>query len=178
MLRLIYALKCPFTNNIHYIGKSSNGLIRPYSHLTKSHSEKINEWVESLSFTGHKPNVEVLEYVEDHLDINERELYHIQDKLNKGCYLLNLNLITPLLITTNLKESLKDLKYNEINHISKIIKERRRALNMNQKDLAEKSGIALTVVRKIEQNKTNVSLESLINILGLLGFKLDVKKAR
>ena len=45
MKRLIYCLKCPFTKEIHYVGKSSSGMIRPLSHLNKSHSDKINEWV-------------------------------------------------------------------------------------------------------------------------------------
>ena len=33
--RLVHALKCPFTNEVHYIEKTTNGMIRPSSHLKK-----------------------------------------------------------------------------------------------------------------------------------------------
>ena len=38
---LIYGLFCPITDELHYVGKSSNYLLRPLQHLTDSHSEKI-----------------------------------------------------------------------------------------------------------------------------------------
>ena len=61
--RLIYALCCPFTDNIHYIGKTTVGMSRPLQHATKSHSVKVKEWVESIKEIGHGPVVRILETV-------------------------------------------------------------------------------------------------------------------
>jgi hypothetical protein len=58
---IIYGLYCPFTDNIHYIGKSTVGMLRPLSHMTKSHSTKINEWVSQLKVLGYKPIIKILE---------------------------------------------------------------------------------------------------------------------
>ena len=73
--RLIYSLRCPFTNEIHYIGKSTQGMIRPLTHLSNSHSEKIKEWVNNLKEIGHAPVVNVIEYVSIDDDIDNRERY-------------------------------------------------------------------------------------------------------
>jgi hypothetical protein len=36
--RLIYSLRCPFTDDVHYVGKTTAGMVRPLKHLTKRKS--------------------------------------------------------------------------------------------------------------------------------------------
>lgn len=175
MKRLIYCLKCPFTKEIHYVGKSSSGMIRPLSHLNKSHSDKINEWVENLKLLGYKPEVEILEYVPEECDLEEREIYYISKFYNKNHLLMNLKNISPKLINSKLDNL---LNYNEydLSHISKFIKERRKQCNLTQTELSDKSGVALTVIRKIEQNNFNINIDGLLTILSMFGHTLDIKK--
>ena len=65
---LIYGLKCPFTKEIHYIGKTTQGMLRPLQHLSKSQNEKVREWVNSLKELGHAPGIEI---IEDNINIEE-----------------------------------------------------------------------------------------------------------
>ena len=43
--------------------------------------------------------------------------------------------------------------------LADFLKEKRRYVGITQKELADKSGLALTVIRKIAQGKVNLSLE-------------------
>jgi y4mF family transcriptional regulator len=56
--------------------------------------------------------------------------------------------------------------------LSEFVKERRKAVNLTQEEFAERAGVALTVIRKIEQNKTNLNLEKVNQILKMFGHKL------
>lgn len=174
--RLIYTLNCPFTDEVHYVGKSTQGMLRPLSHLTNSHSEKIKEWVAALKELGHAPVVKVIEYVSLEEDIDARELFYIQKELNKGSLLLNSCLIKPLLINPMLSQILGEGPNFDFLHIATAIKERRKKLNLTQEVFADKTAVALTVIRKLEQGKTNVNLESLIQVLKMLNLKLDIKQ--
>ena len=44
-----------------------------------------------------------------------------------------------------------------MNLLSEFVKTRRKQLGITQEEFAEKSGVALTVIRKIEQGKENLS---------------------
>jgi DNA-binding XRE family transcriptional regulator len=174
--RLIYALCCPFTDNIHYIGKTTVGMSRPLQHATKSHSVKVIEWVESIREIGHKPEVRILETVTLEDDLDARERYWIQLRLNKGDLLLNDILITPLLISNDLDIRLGDGEGYDMKRISKFIKERRKLVGLNQEDFAYKCGIGLKTLRKIEQANTNIQLDGLLIVLKMFGCTLDVIK--
>lgn len=176
MSRIIYALKCPFTKEIHYIGKSEKGIVRPSKHLKKSHSEKINDWVNSLKIIGHKPEIEILEKVSENVNIDERESYYIRKYLSKGNILLNSILYNSNLVVDKFENHLIENKENNINEISEFIKQRRKALGITQEDFSNRSGVALTVLRKIEQYKTNVNLESLLRLLEMFGYTITIKK--
>jgi DNA-binding XRE family transcriptional regulator len=176
--KLIYALCCPFTNEIHYIGKSTQGMIRPMQHLNKSHSEKINEWVNDLKQIGHVPSVNVLEYVSLNEDLDSRERYWIQLELNKNSFLLNSCLVSPLLISNDLEIILGNGAGMEHLRIAKFVKERRKQIKLDQKTFAEKAGVALTVLRKIEQGKTNLNYESILQVLKMFGCTLDIIKIK
>jgi y4mF family transcriptional regulator len=176
--RLIYSLCCPFTNEVHYIGKSTHGMIRPLNHLSNSHSEKVKEWVNNLKEIGHVPIVKVLEYVSLEEDIDGRERYWIQREINKGSLLLNSFLITPLLIESKLDNLLGSGENMESFKIGVFIKERRKRLKMNQEEFAGRAGVALTVVRKLEQGKTNLNIDSLLQVLKMFGCTIDVAKIK
>lgn len=174
--RLIYALKCPFTNSIHYIGKSTQGMIRPLQHLKQSHSKKINQWVNELQQLGHCPVVDVLEYINISDDIDTRERYWIQKELNNGAYLLNSFLISPLLISPNLEQILSDDDGFDMLKIATFVKEKRKQIKMTQPEFSERFGISLKVIRKIEQGKTNIMLDGLFEVLHIFGSTIEVAR--
>lgn len=176
MPKIIYALKCPFTKEVHYVGKSTSGIVRPLSHIRKSHSDKINEWVESLKGVGGRPEIDVLEYVSDKTNIDEREIHYIKKYLSKGNVLLNSVLYDAVLVTEKFEKHLS--KNNELNIdvISQFIKTRRKQVGLTQEQFAERSGVALTVLRKIEQGNININLSGLLNILAMFGHKISVSK--
>lgn len=60
--------------------------------------------------------------------------------------------------------------------IGHFIQEKRRQTGLTQGEFALKCGMALTVIRKIEQGKTNVSFESVLLLLKMFGSKLTVAK--
>tara|TARA_R110000868_G_scaffold271222_1_gene530660 strand:- start:53 stop:274 length:222 start_codon:yes stop_codon:yes gene_type:complete len=56
--------------------------------------------------------------------------------------------------------------------LSAFVKERRKEVNLTQQEFADRAGVALTVVRKIEQGKTNLNLEKVNLVLRMFGHKL------
>ena len=60
----------------------------------------------------------------------------------------------------------------KMNKISEFVKQKRKQLGFTQEELAEKAGVALTVIRKIEQNKDNLSLSKVNQVLLLFGHVL------
>ena len=174
--RLIYSLSCPVTNEVHYIGKSTQGMLRPLEHLKQSHSNKIKEWVNTLKELNNAPIINVIEYVPFEEDLDGRERYWIQYYLNKGNNLLNSVLVSPLTITHNLDELLGDGNGMEMSKIGNFIKTKRKSFNLTQPEFATKSGVALTVLRKIEQGKTNINISGLLQILKMFGCTIDVIK--
>lgn len=49
------------------------------------------------------------------------------------------------------------------------MKTRRKQLKLTQEELAMKAGVALTVIRKIEQEKENLSLSKVNQVLKMFG---------
>ena len=59
------------------------------------------------------------------------------------------------------------------------VKEKRKEAGLSQQEFAERAGVALTVVRKIEQNKGNLNLEKVNQVLKMFGHELapvEIKK--
>lgn len=56
--------------------------------------------------------------------------------------------------------------------IAAFVKSRRKQLKLTQEDLALKAGVALTVIRKIEQGKDNLSLIKVNQVLQMFGHVL------
>lgn len=52
------------------------------------------------------------------------------------------------------------------------VKERRKEVRLTQEEFAERAGVALTVVRKIEQGKTNLNMDKVNLVLRMFGHEL------
>ena len=59
-----------------------------------------------------------------------------------------------------------------MNDLSDFVKTKRKQLDLTQEEFAEKAGVALTVIRKIEQCKENLSLSKVNQVLHLFGHVL------
>ena len=53
--------------------------------------------------------------------------------------------------------------------LADFVKEKRKEVNLTQEEFAERAGVALTVVRKIEQGKDNLNLEKVNQVLKMFG---------
>jgi y4mF family transcriptional regulator len=56
--------------------------------------------------------------------------------------------------------------------LSEFVKERRKEVGLTQEEFAERAGVALTVVRKIEQGKTNLQMDKVNLVLQMFGHEL------
>ncbi len=56
--------------------------------------------------------------------------------------------------------------------LAEFVKERRKEVNLTQEEFAERAGVALTVVRKIEQGNTNLNIEKVNLVLSMFGHEL------
>ncbi|PKQ45952.1 helix-turn-helix domain-containing protein [Confluentibacter flavum] len=59
-----------------------------------------------------------------------------------------------------------------MNELSEFVKTRRKDVNLTQEEFAERAGVALTVVRKIEQGKTNLNMDKVNLVLSMFGHEL------
>ena len=59
--------------------------------------------------------------------------------------------------------------------LAEFVKTKRKQLGLTQEEFADKAGVALTVVRKIEQGKENLSLSKVNQVLILFGHVLAPK---
>ena len=65
--------------------------------------------------------------------------------------------------------------------LAEFVKERRKEVNLTQEEFAERTGVALTVVRKIEQGKTNLNMDKVNLVLQMFGHTLapvDIKELK
>ena len=56
--------------------------------------------------------------------------------------------------------------------LSEFVKDRRKGVNLTQEEFAERTGVALTVIRKIEQGKTNMNFDKVNLVLKMFGHEL------
>lgn len=56
--------------------------------------------------------------------------------------------------------------------LAEFVKERRKEVNLTQEEFAERTGVALTVLRKIEQGKTNLNMDKVNEVLRMFGHEL------
>ena len=62
--------------------------------------------------------------------------------------------------------------------LAAFVKDRRKEVNLTQEAFAERAGVALTVVRKIEQGKTNLNMEKVNLVLSMFGHELAPVKSK
>ena len=62
--------------------------------------------------------------------------------------------------------------------VSEFVKERRKEVRLTQEEFAERAGVALTVVRKIEQGKTNLNMDKVNLVLRMFGHELVPVKSK
>lgn len=56
--------------------------------------------------------------------------------------------------------------------LAAFVKQRRKEANLTQEEFSERAGVALTVIRKIEQGKTNLNMEKVNLVLQMFGHEL------
>lgn len=61
--------------------------------------------------------------------------------------------------------------YN-MSELADFVKTKRKQLDLTQEEFAEKAGVALTVIRKIEQGKENLSMSKVNQVLHMFGHEL------
>ena len=61
--------------------------------------------------------------------------------------------------------------------LAEFVKVRRKEANLTQEEFAERAGVALTVIRKIEQGKENLNLEKVNQVLKMFGHELGPVRA-
>jgi hypothetical protein len=164
---IIYVLNCPITKKPVYVGKSINGVERPFLHIDeKSHSEKVNRWVKSVKQRNKEPQVYIVEHDVDEKFLDAKETFWINYYLSKGVQLLNQKGIDPALLL----EVKMDVEEDPLYEIRMFIINKRKKMKLTQVELSEKAGVGLKVVRDIEQGrKSNFQTGPLLKILNLLG---------
>ena len=164
---IVYVLNCPITKKPVYVGKSTQGVERPFTHIAeKSHSDKVNRWVKYLKEMGKQPQVYLVENDVDDKLLHAKETFWINYYITKGNLLLNQVGIDPVLLINyheafDVDDPLSDIRSYIIN--------KRKQFKLTQPQLAEKAGVALTIIRKIEQGKNNINMDSLFKVLKILG---------
>jgi len=56
--------------------------------------------------------------------------------------------------------------------LAAFVKARRLEVHLTQEEFADRAGVALTVVRKIEQGKTNLNMDKVNLVLRMFGHEL------
>jgi len=62
--------------------------------------------------------------------------------------------------------------------LANFVKTKRIEVKLTQEEFAERAGVALTVIRKIEQGKENLNLEKVNQVLKMFGHTLAPVNAR
>jgi len=189
---IIYGLKDPRSDEYKYVGKSVNGIERAKSHITYSHNPLVSEWIRELREYNYSPDVIVLENVSDWTLLVDKEKYWVGKLTEEDHDLLNV-LITDSFNNSietynkKLKEQLEErgrileeklnkslMQFGDESTLGEIIKRRRKILNITQEQLSEVSGIGKNTINKIELNKTNPTINTVMKILDTLGYELFI----
>ncbi len=61
------------------------------------------------------------------------------------------------------------------NKLGRIIQNRRIALSLNQKDVAEMAGMTIKTIYAIENNKGNPTIQAFLKLLEVLGLDISIQ---
>ena len=84
----VYALTCPDSGKVRYVGRSKNILSRYYGHRSATKDLPVNQWCKKLSRNGKAPEIKVLE---KHAEPEKVEAKWIKAFRDKGEADLNLH---------------------------------------------------------------------------------------
>jgi len=174
--RIIYALRCPVTNNPTFISQCIVGSGDPLFYIKNiSYGNKINDWISYLNSTGYDPIIEILDYGYDDSLMAAKEKFWIEYFISKGHLLLNQESVSSSTLQ-NIETSALD-QDDPLYDIRVYVKTRRKLLKLTQLELSSKSGLGLRFIRGIEQGKkTNFSTDCIIKLLNCLGrVKITIK---
>jgi y4mF family transcriptional regulator len=62
--------------------------------------------------------------------------------------------------------------------LADFVKQKRKQANLTQEEFADRAGVALTVIRKIEQGRGNLNLEKVNQVLKMFGHVLAPVNSR
>lgn len=161
MTNLIYGLRDPRNDVYFYIGKTTIGEKRALSHLLKSHSTLVNDWVNTLFEKNIVPYVDIIEEVNNIEELSNREKYWINFYKDFNPELLNIKLYKNINRTRN-KETDKefDILCESINNLHIILKRERKLRGINQEDLSKLSNMSRSTISLIESGD-NINISSI-----------------
>jgi hypothetical protein len=173
---LIYSLYCPIHHKPVYVGQSSVGMNRPFTHIKeKSHNAKVNDWVRYLKDQSLEPVLVILEHDFEDKYLNDKEKFWLNKTLNDGHLLLNQVGVSPAFYQAT--EFDVEPSTDFLADIRLYVKGRRKFLKLTQPELAARAGVGLRFVRELEtgskSNFQTVSIEKLLNLLGNVRIKLE-----
>lgn len=189
---IIYALKDPRTEEYKYVGKTVNGIIRVKSHMGYSHNPLVSEWVTELKQENYEPTIQILENVNDWTQLVDKEKYWVGKLLNDGEDLLNVIIRESAIknefsYNKKMKVQIKEqrnllekklnkiiLSFGDLDDVGKLIRNRRKELNINQKTLSQISGISANNILNIEKGKANPTIQTIKKLFDTLGFEIFI----
>ncbi len=62
--------------------------------------------------------------------------------------------------------------------LTNFVKEKRKAVNLTQPELASKAGVGLRFVRELEQGKETLRIDKVNQVLGLFGYEVGPVPAK
>lgn len=92
MKHYIYTLSNPITNEVRYIGKTNNISKRYSAHIKDNSKSYKSSWIKSLLNNNVLPIIEILEEFDNEIDCYESEKYWIEQFINWGFRLTNLQI--------------------------------------------------------------------------------------
>lgn len=179
MKNIVYGLVDSRNDLIYYVGKSSVGDVRALSHLTNSHSDKVNKWIKDVRDNWGDIKVILIEEIEELGFLAEREQYWISYYKTINDNLLNIKCVNKTLNELYTKED--EEKFSELKRsiifCGDVIKKERMSLGITQEDLSKISDINRWTLSQIENNR-DVSISSIKKcLLGLTKINMDKKKS-
>lgn len=172
MTNLIYGLRDPRNDVYCYIGKTTIGLNRPLMHLTKSHNEKINEWVKYLEQLGFIPYVDVIEKDIALEELAEKEKYWVSYYYEINPNLLNIQLIPNNInrIRSQQDDDKFDILIKSIFDIGNILRTERISRKITQENLSKRTGLSRSTISLCESGnniRIDVIKKYLLELKGL-----------
>lgn len=184
-MNIIYGLRDPRNDVYQYIGKSTVGKERPLQHLTKSHSERVNQWVSMLDTKSLCPIIDIIEEVEDIDDLSEREKHWVSYYKEINPDLFNVHLVSKKIINEKKEEDETEyqLMLKLLFKIPDILKRERICRRITQEEMAKNMKVSRSTLSLCERS-ANVTFEIIqkyfvtLNSIDTITKNIGVKRVR